>query len=407
MKNKIKFFVFLLFVQILFVACPTYSYANEYISITSQPREYTGKAGGLYTVTVGASGNGLKYQWETSTDGGKSWTNSEYGGNNSSSMSLYAKEERNGHKYRCKVSDAAGNTAYSNTVTLNLVKINITSQPKEYTGKVGGLYTVTVGASGNRLKYQWETSTDGGKSWINSEYGGNNSSSMSLYAKEERNGHKFRCKVSDTAGNTAYSNTVTLNLAKINITSQPKEYTGKVGGLYTVAVVASGNGLKYQWETSTDGGKSWTNSEYGGNNSSSMSLYAKEERNGHKFRCKVSDAAGNTAYSNTVTLNLTKINITIQPKEYTGKAGGLYTVTVVASGNGLKYQWETSTDGGKNWTNSTFGGNNSSSMSLYAKEERNGHKFRCKVSDTAGNTVYSDIVTLVIFERDDWELPIM
>ena len=104
---------------------------------------------------------------------------------------------------------------------------------------------------------------------------------------------------------------------------------------------------------------------------------------------------------------VSELSVTSQPKEYTGKVNDIYTVTVGAKGDGLKYQWETSTDGGKNWSNSTYGGNNTNSMSLYAYENRNGQKFRCRISDATGNTVYSNIVTLVIFVRDDWELPIM
>ena len=203
------------------------------------------------------------------------------------------------------------------------------------------------------------------------------------------------------------------SLNAIYITGEPTDYEGKAGNIHYFKVTATGTGLSYQWEQSTDGGNSWEklNGQYGGYNSASMGVTAKSERNGWKFRCVITDASGNKVISKVATIKINEIKITGEPTDYEGKAGNVHYFKVTATGTGLSYQWEQSTDGGNSWEklNGQYGGYNSASMGVTAKSERNGWKFRCVITDASGNKVISRIaiLTIVDFNNDEWETPIL
>ena len=49
-----------------------------------------------------------------------------------------------------------------------------------------------------------------------------------------------------------------------------------------------------------------------------------------------------------------------------------------------------STNGGNTWGNSTAGGYNTASMWVNVTDSNGGYRYRCKVTDSAGNVVYSE-----------------
>lgn len=86
--------------------------------ITKQPVSTVVKIGEKATFTVAASGTGLKYQWQWSADGGKTWKNTS---TTAASYSLTAIAAYNGYMYRCVVTDSNGNFETSNESTLYVV----------------------------------------------------------------------------------------------------------------------------------------------------------------------------------------------------------------------------------------------------------------------------------------------
>lgn len=195
-------------------------------------------------------------------------------------------------------------------------------------------------------------------------------------------------------GNYSGSVQTTFGIAnKIVISSQPSDYTGVVGGTATFKAVAQGAGLKYQWQTYSNG--NWINSSLSGYNTATLSVPITTARNGYKFRCVITDFTKKTATTNTVTLHaLTPVSITSHPKDYTGVVGSNATFKVTAKGTGLKYQWQTYSNG--TWKNSSLPGYNTASLSVSVTSSRNGYKFRCIVTDAAKNTVTSNTVTLKV-----------
>ncbi|MBQ6996902.1 MAG: hypothetical protein IJN60_00815, partial [Oscillospiraceae bacterium] len=77
-------------------------------------------------------------------------------------------------------------------------------------------------------------------------------------------------------------------------------------------------------------------------------------------------------------------------------AGKTAKFAVEATGSGLKYQWQCSTDGGKTWKNCTSSKATSATFSFTGKATHNGNYYRCVVTDSAGNVVYTVKVKLTV-----------
>ena len=372
----------------------TIHYSTNPVSISLHPKDYIGEVGKTALFTVTAQGIGLKYQWQTYNNG--AWKNSSLPGYNTATLSVPITASRNGYKFRCVVKGTNTNTVTSNPAILYVVNspISITTQPKDYTGAVGSTATFKVVAQGTGLKYQWQTYSNG--AWKNSSLPGYNTTTLSVPVVASRNGYKFRCVVTDATNKTATSNAVILKItsaATVSITTQPKDYTGSVGSTARFKVVAQGTGLKYQWQTYSNG--AWKNSSLPGYNTATLSVPVIASRNGYKFRCVVTDATNKTATSNTVTLHITAsaaVSITTQPKDYTGAVGSTATFKVVAQGTGLRYQWQTYSNGA--WRNSSLPGYNTATLSVPVIASRNGYKFRCVVTDSSNKTVTSNTAVL-------------
>ena len=84
--------------------------------ITKQPVSTVVKIGEKATFTVAASGTGLKYQWQWSADGGKTWKNTS---TTTASYSIPASASSyNGYKYRCVITYSSGKSVISDEATL-------------------------------------------------------------------------------------------------------------------------------------------------------------------------------------------------------------------------------------------------------------------------------------------------
>jgi uncharacterized repeat protein (TIGR02543 family) len=255
--------------------------------IMQQPQDFTGKVGSTAVISVRAEGDALTYRWQYRDPGGK-WTNSSF---KTPTMSCKLTAERDGRQYRCVITDAWENKLYSKAATLT-VKLPpvITSQPQDFIGKVGATATFTVTAGGEGLTFQWQYKDVGG-TWTKSSF---KTPTMSCKLTAERDGRQYRCVVTDAWDNNVYSGaaTITVKLPPA-ITSQPHDFTGKVGATATFTVVAEGDGLIYQWEyMDVDG--TWTKSSF---KTESMTCKITAARDGRQYRCIITDTWGNKVTS--------------------------------------------------------------------------------------------------------------
>ena len=375
------------------------------VTISSQPADITATVGTDVNFKITASGTGLKYQWQTSKDGGTTWVNSGMSGYNTNTLTVKAVVDRNGYRFRCVVTDIVGKQVISDSAVLKIkseVELKITSQPQDVTAAPGTTTTFSVTASGSGLKYQWQTSKDGGTTWVNSGMSGYNTNVLTVGVNVDRNGYKFRCIVTDNVGNKVTSSAATLYLkseTELKITSQPQDVTAAPGTTVTFSITAEGSGLKYQWQTSKDGGTTWVNSGMQGYKTNVLTVLANIDRNGYKFRCVVTDSVGNKVTSSAGALKIqseTELKITSHPSDVTTVSGTTVTFSVTVSGSGLKYQWQTSKDGGTTWVNSGMPGYNTNILSVSANKDRNGYRFRCVITDSVGNKVTSNAASLTV-----------
>ena len=117
--------------------------------------------------------------------------------------------------------------------------------------------------------------------------------------------------------------------------------------------------------------------------------------NGRKVYCVITDAAGNSVTTETVTLSIAVSNplkIEEQPANVTVANGETAKTTVKATGDGLTYTWYYTS----NKKSDTFykSSNKTATYSAVMGSNIDGRKVYCVITDAAGNIVTTDIVTL-------------
>ena len=242
----------------------------------------------------------------------------------------------------------------------------------------------TVSNAKGTVTYRWEVSTNNGKTWKDA---GVTTATLkakmteSNYLKVSR--YQYRCNVTDSRG-TVCSTPVKIK-ALITVIAPATVKGGldtKVKMTATVTTSLTGTPA-YQWQISTDGGTSWSNTNLTGNKTTTLTLKATEERYTYLFRCMVT-IDGKKMYSDKVSLEK-PYTVSVSPSSSTVAIGktGKFTATSKGSTGKVTYQWQASDDGGTTWKNTTISGYNTATLSVAVKYGRYGQMFRCVVS--AGN----------------------
>ena len=355
--------------------------------ITKQPSKAYKKVGTKATFTVEATGTGLTYQWQSSKDG-KTWKNCTSSSATSATFTFTTKTSHSSNYYRCVITDAEDNVVYTDAVRLYV--LGVTTQPKTQKVAVGEKVKYTVKATGAGKTYQWQSSSDG-KTWKNCSSSSATSATFTFTSKTSHSSNYYRCKITDSKGNVVYTDTVRLYV--LGVTTQPKTQKVEAGDTVKFTVKATGAGKTYQWQSSSDG-KTWKNCTSSKATSATFTFTGKTSHNGNYYRCRIKDNAGNVVYTKAVRLYV--LGITEQPVSKTVTAGKTAKFAVEATGSGLKYQWQCSTDGGKTWKNCTSSKATSATFTFTGKATHNGNYYRCVVTDSAGNVVYTVKVKLTV-----------
>jgi hypothetical protein len=324
-------------------------------AVTSHPVNKTILAGQSTTFAITATGSGLTYRWQLSTDGGLNFTDlsnsSTYSGTTTATLTVSnVTNAMNGYQYRCRVTGTCPPVVWSNPATLTVIPIvtvtmqNVNTCPPTVTMPVNVQEFNNVGAFSLTLNFNNTLLTFTACQNLNAALSGGNFVANAV-------GSKLYMTWSSTAGAT--------------ITN---------GKLFDIIFTGVPGTSSLSWDTQTPGA------------------------------CEFTDANGNYMYGNfsgaSVTV-YTPVSITTQPVDKTVIATQSTSFSLTAVGTGLAYQWQRSTDGGSSWTSLTnvapYSGVFTATLTINpAAYSMNGYKFRCIVSGTCPPSVTSNVVTLTV-----------
>lgn len=332
--------------------------------VNIQPANQSSCLGGNVTFNVSASGSGtVTYQWK------KNAVN--IGGATSASYTINPVTAGDVASYSVVVASLCGSTT-SNSATLSIIPATvITTQPVSQTVCSGNNVTFTVLATGDNLAYQWR------KAGVN--IGGALSSSYTITGVTAGDVSNYDVIVTGTCG-TVTSNTVSLSLGNIVISTQPVSQTICSGTNVTFSVVATGTGITYQWR------KNGVN--IGGATSASFTLTGAVPGDAGIYDVVINGTCLPAVTSNSATLTVNTVTVIVtQPVSQTICAGNNVTFTVAATGTALTYQWR---KGGVN-----IGGATSPSFVINGALVGDAGNFDVVVTGTCG-TVISSSISLVV-----------
>ncbi len=369
---------------------------NAVASITTQPANTSACAGNNATFTVVAAGTAITYQWQLSTDGGTNYTN--ISGATTATLTLSSVTSgMNNNRYRVMVSNSCPSSVTSTGAILTVATPStITGQPISATVCAGANTTFTVTATGTGVSFQWQVSTNGGTTWA--DVSGATTASLTLNAvTAAMNSNQYRVVLSSCTPGGVTSNTVTLTVnSPANITTQPASVVACSGNNATFTVAATGTFITYQWQMSTNGGTTWTNIT-GATAASYSVTAATTAMNGNQYRVVISGTcapASVTSSAATLTVN-NSITVTSQPMSTAVCAGANVTFTTAATGSGLTYQWQVSTNGGTTFTNIT--GATTATLNLPAvTPAQNGNQYKAVLNGACASNISTSIATLTV-----------
>lgn len=274
----------------------------------------------------------------------------------------------------------------------------ITSQPVGRTVSAGSPVTFAAAASGNPAPaVQWQSSANGAN-WANIP--GATSPTYTFTTAATQNGYAFRAMFTNASG-SAVSNAATLLVTTSVgvrtvpvITEQPSDQTVTAGQTATFTATAGGTpGPSAEWQSSADGGSSWT--DIAGATSTTYAFTAAAGENGNEYRAVFSNGSG-SATTNAASLTVeTAPQVIEQPGSESVPGGHSASFYADASGNPTPtVQWEVSSDSGLDW-NTIDGATSTTYTFSPADASDNGNEYRAVFSDTVG-TATTGAATLTV-----------
>ena len=325
------------------------------ITVTGNPVSTSIEAGANVNATFGpvaatsSDGSTILYQWEFSSNGGVGWSNVTNGGfySGATSATLQVDDEYslNAYQYRCKMETStsiAPGTTTAATLTVFRV-ITIDTQPTNAQPMAPAAAAFTTAAStkdGAAITYQWQKS-ENGDGVTYADINGANSTTYTTGTTSYDNdyGDYYRCKVNATGAAEVITN-AGRNLVQrsINITSQPANVTGAVGGTVSFGVAANtsdndAGDITYQWEVSITSGASWSNVSEGtgGTTATYTTPTLTTAYDSYQYRCLLSANGATTIPSNAATLQVETVTVVVsnQPSSASVNEGATATFTTL------------------------------------------------------------------------------
>jgi gliding motility-associated-like protein len=330
---------------------------------------------GTNTGTFNLTGNiGSVLNWEFSTDGGTTWNNianttTSLTFNNISDTTMYRANVKSG---TCPSAFSTPDTVVTNPPT---VAGSLTGGATGCSGMSGTIYL--TGQTGTVS--HWEYSTDGGGSWniIASTADSLNYSGLTITTF-------YRAFVQSGACSGSYSSIATINVLTASVGGSVSGSGTVCSGVNSGSLILSGYiGNVLRWESSTDGGTTWTPIA----NTSISQAYVNLAVS-TMFRAVVENCPP-SANSTVATINIDSPSLGGTISGGGSFCPGASGVLTLAGYNGSIVEWESSINGGASWTTISNTGTTQSFTSItqttiYRAEVINGS---CPPANSAPDTV--------------------
>lgn len=376
---------------------------HEAVSITSQPvANITECSGATITMQVSATGSDLKYQWKK---GSTNLTNSgNISGATSATLVISNSAVGDAGSYTVEVSGNSPCNPGTSTSTIVVIneKIEITAQPlSSQTACTGTPVSFTVTAKGTNPKYQWRR---GNQDLIdNASISGTTTSTLTI------NSVTLADAASDyyvVISGVEPCDPVTSNLAAlivnegINVTSQPPlTQAACTGSTVTLTIEATGSNLTYQWRKGTTNLSNTANITGVTTNTLQITnVTLADAAANYNVVIKGNDPCPSFTSPNYALVVNRAVAINTQPSNVGVCASSPAQLYVVASGDGLTYQWYKGEVPGVAVSNSSFvSGAQSNTLNFSQAFLADAGSYYVVVSGaSACPTVTSNVVTLNI-----------
>lgn len=297
--------------------------------------------GDVLTLTVNATGPGLTYQWFKGSNPITGATTKTY--------SIPVTDFSVAGTYSCRVTADAGMTVTPPATAVTVFKrTSITTQPKRLT-QVDNDVTVTltcIATNESGETYQWYKA--GVALSDNNKYAGTKTQTLTIRYLQFADTSSFYYCVVKGGCNTVQSRNASVQIPRILITLQPQPVVVCPGTDVTFSTMASPSGgdagLRYQWKIYggaflKDGGR------ISGAESPTLRITNVQSEDDNIYVCLITGIPSmEPLHTDHVQLDVTDApEISVQPNT-TGKTitlceGQVASLSVVASGLNLRYQW--------------------------------------------------------------------
>lgn len=191
-------------------------------------------------------------------------------------------------------------------------------------------------------------------------------------------------------------------------TQTPSSISTCPNSIVSLNLVASGNGITFQWQMKAPSSSTFTNvisggsNIFSGTNTSNLTIGNPAGLDGYSFRCIVSNPL-NSEISNISVLTVYALpTIQTQPQNSIICAGGSSVFNLVATGSGLSYQWQygINTSNFVNLPNggiNAISGTNTAALMIANTSGLSNYFFRCVINSSfCQSPVNSNAVQLII-----------
>ena len=288
---------------------------NQPALVVNPPTNVTNCPGANVTFSVGAIGTGLSYQWYRG--------NTLLFGKTNATLNLPNITAADGGNYALVVTGACGNGITNSTSLAVNQPALVVNPPASVTNCPGANVTLSVGATGTRLNFQWFR---GSTLLI-----GQTNASLGLQNITAADAGIYGVVVTGICGGAVTNSAVLSVNQPALVVNPPVNVTNCLGANAVFRVSATGTSLRYQWYRS--------NTMLIGETNAALSLPSISDLDAGRYSVVVTGVCGGTI-TNSANLVVNQPALVVNPPaNVTNCPGANVTFSVGATGTGLNYQW--------------------------------------------------------------------